>query len=209
MIYSDRFVWLHFPKCAGNTVETIFRDYLSGAEGITQDTIGIEGNPEAIWHDSIAQREERDPGFSLGDRVVICSFRRLLPWLESRYSFEAVRSPDLPHRPESLLEGHFLESNGFENNADYYASWYLPESILDSGRLRLLRTEYFEADFKALFGQFVDLSPVPDWVYRARTNASTRILSQGERDALHASRESVYRHCPYWAGVERAAYPDA
>ncbi len=208
MIYSDKFVWLHFPKCAGTTVETLFRDYLSDQEEIIQDLIDIRQDPEGTWHDSIARREIRDPTFSLGDRIVICSFRRLIPWLESRYSYEVGRSPHLPHRAESLLDGRFLEYNGFENHADYYARWYLPETILESGRLRLLRTEHFENDFKSVFSRFVDLSQIPQSAYQARSNASTSALPEAARAALQASRERVYQRCPYWARIESLAYSD-
>ena len=136
MIYSDNFLWLHFPKCAGTKIEHLFSKYYSHDRGIYQDIVDPSLHPDASWHDSIADREARDQAFSLGERIVICSFRRLPTWLQSRYSFEHGRSPQLDHRPELLLEGKFLEPNGVVNHADLYAKKYLPEGILYSGKVR-------------------------------------------------------------------------
>jgi hypothetical protein len=89
MIYSDDFVWLHYPKCAGTLVETLFKKYYSDQSEIVQDFIsfnlfgisfnpfGTMRNPLGSWHDSVLQREARDTNFKLVNRVVICSFRRL------------------------------------------------------------------------------------------------------------------------------------
>ena len=103
MIYSNNFVWLHFPKCAGTKIENLFRTYYSHDKGIHQDIVETRIDPLATWHDTIESREKRDPGFILGDRTIICSFRRLPAWLESRYSYEVRRSPQLDHRPKLLL----------------------------------------------------------------------------------------------------------
>src|SRR5215211_1142207 len=116
MIYADDFVWLHFPKCAGTKIERLFKTYYSSDKRIFQDTVDPKIDPQATWHDSVSDREKRNPHFTLGKRIIICSFRRLPSWLESRYSFEVQRSPELNHRPELLLEGKFLEHGGYQNH---------------------------------------------------------------------------------------------
>ena len=70
MIYSNEFVWLHFPKCAGRKIETLFSTYYSQDMNIHQDIVKPRINPIATWHDTIAKREKSDPSFILGNRTV-------------------------------------------------------------------------------------------------------------------------------------------
>lgn len=206
LIYTDQFVWLHFPKCAGTTIEHLFKKYFSERSEVTQDPVGLDLDPTIAWHDSVRKRETRDPGFRLGDRVVICSIRRLPSWLMSRYSFEVKRNPKLPHDPERLLVGKFLEANGYENNADYYIGNYLPDALLDSCTVRFLRTEHFEEDYKAVFGEFLDLSVIPEKEYRQALNTSKSSVPDEIRQRLVDDAASLYEHCPKWKRVEAMAY---
>ena len=206
MIYSDEFVWLHFPKCAGTKIENLFKTYYSTEKRIFQDKVDPRIDPQATWHDTITVREKRNPDFVLGDRVVVCSFRRLPAWLESRYSFEVKRSPQLNHRPELLLEGKFLEQSGFLNNADYYVKQYLPEGILRSGKIRFIRTEHFEEDFRRVFGEFLDVTVIPDGEFSKRVNVSKSIVPEDIRQQLLQNPQRVYGHCPYWKIVEDFAF---
>jgi len=218
MIYSDDFVWLHYPKCAGTLIETLFKKYYSDQSDIVQDFIsfnlfgisfnpfGTKRNPLGSWHDSVLQREARDTSFQLENRVVICSFRRLPSWLESRYNYEFKRNPKLDHCPERLLEGKFLEHNGFENHADMYAMKFFPKSIMESGRLRFIRTEFFETDFKAAFGEFIDVKMIPDSEFNKKINSSKSWLPPDFRKKFYADQQRLYENCPYWKSVEEIAY---
>ena len=206
MIYSDEFVWLHFPKCAGTKTEHLFEKYFAKEKSLIQDPVGLANDPSIAWHDSIAEREDRHPGFRLGRRTVICSFRRLPSWLESRYNFELWRSPDLEHRPELLLEGRFLEKSGLASHADDYARRYLPRQIVDSGNVRFVRTEFFAADFKAIFGEFLEISRIPDKEFKRQVNASQRCLPEDVRQQLLDASEKMYHNCPYWRWLEELAY---
>jgi hypothetical protein len=206
MIYSDDFVWLHFPKCAGVKIENLFRTYYASDKRIFQDTVDPIIDPLASWHDSILDREVRDPKFNLGSRVIICSFRRLPAWLESRYSFEVQRSPQLSHRPELLLEGKFLERKGAQNHADVYAKKYIPEAVLMSRKIRFIRTEHFESDFKHIFGEFLDVSVIPEWEFSKKVNVSESSVPIEIRNELFRNQKKVYEKCPYWKTVEKFAY---
>ncbi len=206
MIYSDDFVWLHFPKCAGSKIENLFRKYYSSDKRIFQDVVDPKLDPMATWHDSISDRENRDPNFILGNRIVICSFRRLPAWLESRYSFEFRRSPQVNHRPDLLLEGRFLEYGGYPNHADYYPRKYLPETVLRSNKIRFIRTEHFESDFKWVFRDFVDPSVIPSWEFNKKVNVSESAVPDEIRRKLIQNQTEVYDKCPYWKMVENIAY---
>ena len=205
MIYSDRFVWLHFPKCAGVKIEYLFDKYLSGVRGLHLDAVGIDKDPTIAWHDGIKQREKRDPNFKLGTRTVICSFRRLPSWLESRYNFEFQRSPDLPHQPELLLDGVFLEYKGHKNNAENYVNRFMPEELLASAKVMFLRTEFFAHDFKKIFGEYMDISSIPDWEFEKKVNTSECYLPAEIKEKLYHSHE-IYDKCPRWKKIEKLAY---
>jgi len=204
MIIHEKFIWLHFPKCAGTKIEHLFAKYLSNLPSVVQDVID-PADHSASWHDSIADREARDTNFHLGDRVVICSIRQLPSWLESRYSFEKKRNPHLPHQPQDLLEGKFLEGDGYKNHADYYPRKYLPEALLNSGKIRFIRTEFFQKDFTSVFGDYLDLSTIPESEYASKENASTRALPPDVKTALY-NNEALYSLCPYWKKCEALAY---
>lgn len=206
MIYSDTFVWLHFPKCAGTKIERLFEYYYKNNPEIHQDLIGVKNNPTISWHDTLHLRAARDPEFQLGNRTVICSFRRLPSWLESRYNYEYKRNPQLDHRPELLLEGRFVEQNGVENHADSYAMAYLTDELLASGKLRFLRAENFADDFKSVFGDYLDVSMIPNSELNKKVNSSTSNLPLHVKQQLYDNQQTLYEMCPYWRKIEAIAY---
>jgi hypothetical protein len=206
LIYNADFVWLHFPKCAGTTIEKIFAEYLGDVPGLIQDPVTSQPGNTVNWHDSVKQREEKDAGFRLGDRKVICCFRRLPAWLESRYLFEVSRSPQLPHDPQTLLKANFLEHNGYLNNADYYTRTFLPETLVDSGRVEIIRLENFMADFRKVFGSYLDVSGIPDTALAVRHNPSEKTADNPARAVIGKHVEEIYRHAPYWKTLEAQFY---
>lgn len=206
MIYNDKFVWLHFPKCAGFKIESIFKTYFNNEKDLIQDPVGLKYDPDVSWHDSIHQRSKRDMSFVLGERTVICSFRNLPSWLISRYNFEFSRSPDRKHDPELLLEGKFLEVNGYQNHADNYAKKYLPPEILETGNIKFIRVEYFKEDFRSIFGKFIDVSKIPESELESRVNKSEQYLSEAIINELYDKNRKIYDRCPYWRSVEDIAF---
>ena len=206
MIYNDEFVWLHFPKCAGTKVEQLFSTYFSEEVGLFQDPVGLKNDPTVAWHDSISRRKKRDPKFDLGERTVICSFRKLPSWLVSRYNYGRKVDPNLPVHHELLLEGKFLRGNGQEAHADSLVKNFLPEAILKSGKVRFVRTEFFESDFKTIFGDYLDISKIPDWEYKENVNTSKSFLPDKIKEQVHDSKRKIYEKCPKWQLIEKIAY---
>lgn len=181
MIYSEDFVWLHFPKCAGTKVEQLFKEYFSDKIDIFQDPVGKKNDPTVAWHDSISKRKKRDSKFQLGHRTIISSFRRLPSWLESIYNYETRRNlnnVDWPDAPQLLLKGEvFTGVKARKINADVMCKKYLPKHLLVSGRVKFIRNEFFEEDFKDIFGHYVDISRIPDWEYKKHVNKSNSWLT--------------------------------
>ncbi|MBC7489781.1 MAG: hypothetical protein H7240_07240 [Glaciimonas sp.] len=205
MIYNDKFIWLHFPKCAGVKVESLFRKYYYDVPGLIQDVVDPKNDASASWHDSVATRLNKNPEFTLGDKEIICPIRKLPSWLISRYNFECGRSPELNHNPELLVTGRFLEASGVLNHADVYIQNYLPQSLLDKGRVSFLRVENFEADFIELFGKYIDVSIIPKEEFAQRENISKNYLPEEIVHKLISSQE-VYTNCPKWFSVEKLAF---
>jgi hypothetical protein len=206
MIWNQDFVWIHFPKCAGTRTASLFRRYIHDRPDIHQDIEDIALDPRASWHDSLAQRERRDPSFVTGTRQVICPIRRLPGWLESRYNFEVARNPQLDHRPERLLTGRFLHASGSEGHADAVLRRYLPPALLAAGRVVFLRTEFFADDFRRVFAPFVDVERIPQEEFAVRENAAPGRLPPEIRQCLWHDNDALYEHCPRWREVERLAY---
>lgn len=204
MIYNKDFVWLHFPKCAGSKTEVLFEKYFNNIQGLHLDPVGLKNDPTVAWHDSIYDRENRDPSFKLGNRDLIIPIRRLPSWLVSRYCFEVQRTSNLNHDKMKLLKGFFLESNGKENNADFYMKKYLPEELLKSNRVRFLRTEFFEEDFKSIFSSYLDIKKIPDAAYATNVNASEKCLSEDFINKL--AKLDFNLISPYWSKIQKLAY---
>jgi hypothetical protein len=179
MIYSDKFVWIHIPKCAGSKIWRLFAKYYSCNHDIHQDPIGFKNDPLIRWHHSIAQRENSDIEFSLGDRDVICSFRRLPSWLESRYNYEVQRTPNLPHDPKRLLKGYFLNADGSERHADHIIKNFLYPKLFQNSNVRFIRVEFFKKDFKKIFSDYIDVSIIPEEEFSKKVNTWLLAISCG------------------------------
>lgn len=147
MIIGEKFVWLHFPKCAGSTVHEIFR--LNNFPDIQIDIDNVQIDPSVKWHDNIKQREKREC-ISLAGKDVIMNCRRLPEWILSRIFFEEKRSPQFKHNKENFLNGSFYEANGKINTADTYLKKYRWKSIK-----KWIRVEAFESDFIDIFSQYI------------------------------------------------------
>lgn len=210
VISSSTFVWLHFPKTAGTAVEHIFETFFRRDRDIQRDHIARLaarfGFAKPIWHDSLADRRARQPGFSWANKTVICGLRRLPEWLYSRHAFEMQRSPQLRHLPENLLDGRFFEQDGVLGYADDYMQKYLPREILDSESVRVIRVEHFHQDFIAAFRDLIPIERVPEREFTVVRNR-TRTRDAVARALIDSNIDRIYGSCPYWAEVEARFYP--
>lgn len=189
MIEHDRFVYIHFPKTGGTKLGEI----LSSIPGAVR-------NPD-LHHFSIEDRQRAEPGWQVGERMVVVGFRRLPSWLLSRYSFESHRSPDQHHDPTLLEQGKFTEQNGEIGYADLYAKRWISPDIYRHCDVRFLRQEHLASDFEAIFSDFIDTSTVD---LRSRVNSFRPDLRGASAIALYQG--CIYQNCPYWSGLELVAY---
>lgn len=204
MIIGERFVWLHFPKCAGTEVEAILRELLKNDKRVMFDDLDPKSN-KVIWHQNIAQREAMDPTFILGERDVICNFRRLPYWLLSRIHYEKARSPHIVvTRDMFLIKGQFLGRDSVISSADQVAKKYSSRPVK-----HWLRTENLETDFIAVFSKYIDLDSLDvKNRFRRKNKGVLRYIQDLEFYFKPHELEKLYFYNPLWASIERSIYGD-
>lgn len=108
MIVAPDWIWLHVPKCAGTTTDAILFAAFEDAPGVSFDA--MDPTRGVTWHQTIAARAARQPGFAAEGRRVLANIRRLPHWLLSRAFFEVQRHGEaaLPRRAD-LVRGVFLQ----------------------------------------------------------------------------------------------------
>jgi hypothetical protein len=194
MIIGPDFVWLHFPKCAGTSVEKALFALYGERDGFHFDAVSA-GAP--IWHDTIAMRKERDPTFDIGNRKIIACIRRLPSWILSRVHFEAARQPKYVVTREMLLVGQFFRETGQVRDADFNARRYGTPRV-DAW----VRTEYLVEDLAKVLQ--IDSRRVQAAL--PHENKSPEYVKNQEfwftTDDLH----SLYRSNPIWSEIERQVY---
>ena len=203
MIVSDEFVWLHFPKCAGHAVEQALRSVLRSAPDVAFDR---PGDDTINWHDTLEDRRRRDPRLALGERTVVCGFRRLPHWMLSRVHYEASRPPYHCVTRAMLCRGEFFHQNGQVGKADAYVEHY-GASKVD----RWVRTEHLLEDFERAFGDMMGSRLARGALRRARRIVNgTRLNYMRRLDFYFTGEElaALYAANPLWAELERRLYGD-
>lgn len=195
MIMGRDFVWLHFPKTGGTATELLLHKLLGHRSDVVFDPL-IKSR--VIWHHSIEDRIRSDPDFKLGDRKVICGFRRLPHWVMSRTTFEAQRPPYHMATRQMIEEGRFFENSGHENTADLYVQHYSRPRVD-----HWLRAEYLAQDLASAL-------QLPEETVRQKLkveNTSAKVSDPAfwfTPDQL----QKLYEKNPHWAERERALYGD-
>ncbi|WP_102226348.1 hypothetical protein [Acidimangrovimonas sediminis] len=201
MIVSDRWIWLHVPKCAGTATEKILHAAFEDDPEVVFDAVA-PGLP-VIWHDGLADRAARVEGFAPRGRAVVANIRRLPLWLLSRVHFEVQRyGPEAIVRREVLVSGRFrpvpLGVPKPLRRADDELARYLP------GVTHWLRTEHLAEDIPAAFG-----ITVPRRRARDRVNATTlEYIKDPGFWFTAAELRALYAANPLWAELEARVYGD-
>ncbi len=194
MIYTDEWLWLHFPKCGGVSTAVSLMDAYREQEGLVADDLT---SPDVIWHDSIAGRSERDPNFSLGDRKVLCGIRRLPNWLLSVVHYEISNNQNLRPTREMFEGADYFEASGRLQNAENLMKiysrprvdyWIRTEKLFDDLNSALHGPEITPPSKGALNERRIDYIADPFfWFTRAQMF-------------------SLYDRCPTWAQREKEVY---
>ena len=201
MVITKKFIWLHFPKCAGTETQRLLQTVLKPSSEVTFDP---HDQNNVIWHHSIANRQEFDKDFKVGNRDVICNIRRLPAWLLSRVHYGYSRAPTLKVTRSMLLSGEFAVADGITVKADWHAKLYSSSPVA-----HWIRTEHLAQDFKRVFSLYTDLSGVNVIDLVRKTNVTP--ISYIPSVEFYFSKQDLailYASNPVWATIERKVYGD-
>jgi glycosyltransferase involved in cell wall biosynthesis len=205
MIVGPRFIWLHFPKCAGSTVELALRRLAAGREDVSCDPVITTSDLRQVtWHQNLRQRRERDRSLATEGKEIIANFRRLPDWILSRTHFAAQLLPDAVPTRQMLTAGRFYEADGSVKSADEELELYREEPVA-----RWIRAEHLIEDFEQAFGAHFDLSSgVHREILKGRVNAADNYIRDIGFHFTSKELERLYLLNPAWAALESKLYGD-
>lgn len=196
MIIGSDFIWLHFPKCAGTTVELALRDLLEGRPDIRFDDIdGVTG----YWHHTIAERQSIDPSFDPSGKQVLACLRRLPSWIMSMVTFEATRNEHLVATRDMIVHGRCFDGD-YLNRADDYLNLFY--SDVD----QWIRTEYLADDLAEALD--LPVSAVAKALLRHKANVTESYIKEVSFWFTDDDLATLYASNPLWASVEGKIYRD-
>src|SRR6266568_4446760 len=96
MIVGPRFIWLHFPKCAGSTVANVLHSLAADRSDVHCDKVVATSDlSQVIWHQNVRERRKWDTTFVSDGKEIVANFRRLPDWVLSKIHFAARLVPQL------------------------------------------------------------------------------------------------------------------
>lgn len=99
-----------------------------------------------------------------------------------------------------------VEQSGDINHADFYARSYLPPDLIANEKIRFIRTEFFENDFKTAFKDLIETKIIYASDLKRKTNqGKTKILAE-TLSFVEENAAEIYENCPYWKSLEDKIY---
>jgi hypothetical protein len=136
----------------------------------------------------------------LSSKAVICNFRRLPYWMESRIRYEAARSGQ-PVLREMYVQGRFFDAVGNESFADKTLYKFTERKVN-----HWIRMEYMIDDFYKAFSNYLDVRTV----VKPSDFAEKLNVTEGDPhlDIWFTKSEigQLYASNPGWAAVEKDLY---
>lgn len=197
MIIGPRFVWMHFPKCGGTTIENALQKiYKDEPQVVFDDTKDAD---RVIWHQNVTDRLKLDETFSPTGRKVVCCIRRLPDWILSRVHFEASRKPHNVATRAMIEKGEFFEQNGSISSAEGYAKYYNADA-----------TVWIAVESAAEgLAKVLDL-PIQTMSEALKTKLNETPIPSYLKNPLlwftQAQIDRLYDACPTWCEIEREVY---
>ena len=195
MIIGDKFIWLHFPKCAGSFTDFILRKYYGNLKEIVFDEIDPSN---VIWHQNVIEREKIS-GIDLSGKDIVCNFRRLPFWIISRIRYEKLRS-GISVSKKMYVEGSFYEANYKLSHADNYIYKYTERKVN-----QWIRQENLYTDFMKAFSNYFNLDIIDESDFDRKVNTTGK---EPELKEWFSKEEltQLYRSCPQWTRHEKFLY---
>jgi hypothetical protein len=203
MVISDRFIWLHIPKTAGDATLQMFQQVRHAWRLIDPHTA-----PEK--HGTLADAHARVP--ESRDFAVIANLRRL-PEVALSYFHHMQR-----HAPgDRFASGRLFGELTFrdyirwviEHPESQSYDWLLDHHLGDRDADHWLRVSSLAESFLEVVGRYVEIPP--DARERIRSiSANVGPYAKKSLDAWYAPAElaAFYANCPRWSATERRVYGD-
>ena len=202
MVVSERFVWLHIPKTAGDATLLMFRA-LEHAWRV------IDPHTDPRKHSTLAEARARVPG--LDDLAVIANLRRL-PEVALSYFHHMQRNG----ANERFANGRSFGEMTFRDYARWVIEhpdtqtydWILNHMLGDRDADQWLQVSRLPESFVEVIGRHV---PISD---EARARIGTLAANRGTYEKGLArwyepgELAQLYANCPRWAETERKVYGD-
>lgn len=192
MVIGEKFAWGHLGKTGGDAALHLFRLF-----------------PELLARADDAETNAKHALFSAHEQAIVgkllaLNLRRLPAWILSYSHHKAKRGLHPAYRPLPMMTADEMARC---TAADETLAWFT-----GNGRFRIdrwLRTEYLRWDFLSFISEFTEVS----------TERRLKVLQTGAINAAHYEHEvrrwfdaeqieSMYRHNPVWAEIEREIYRD-
>lgn len=200
MIVGPSYVWLHFPKTAGHTVDLALRAAAKRSRDVIFDR---RGDYHPGWHDVLSERAERDPTFDAAGKRVISGFRRLPYWLLSKVHYEAAKPPYRVPSRDLVVEGRFFEEDGLIGQADLYAKRYCRDVQ------RWVRVEHLISDFERCFADLMTPKALRLALANLEYVHNASRIGYLPRHEFYFTRQELaklYQTNPVWTALEERLY---
>lgn len=204
MLYTDKFVWLHFGKTGGTTTCDILITLFPQIEGVREPY-------NVLQHESLSALKART-GLDLGDRDVFLGFRRLAGWAISHLHHQF--GPEVPREMiERTVSGELVfASKSAARKIGLFEGIGTLDGILgyftEKEPRHYLRLEHLGADLYEAVKDHVRVRPeqvmgmAQGALNRGKYNRRVPTLTEAEIAEL-------YRNCPHWAEREARLYDPA
>lgn len=193
MIITEKFVWIHLPKCAGNKTRMVLQQALWDRI-LYQSPIGKE-------HESSLPK-----GFVLGDKEIVMNLRKIPSFLisKSNHHFTANRY-GIPFSEQELLDlvkqGKTIQPPKRIMTADLVLNGFT--KILNSGnKVTYIRQEFYQQDMQEFLSRFK--ARPADLKSKHSLRRPNSLLS--EDNLSEEDIKKIYETNPNWSKLEKKIY---
>lgn len=195
MIITDKFVWVHLPKCAGDKTRMVLDKAFRG-KILYQSPTGKE-------HEGVIPE-----GFVLGDKEIVINFRKLPSFLISKsihhYRYDAYPTKLIYNEQELLdlvKQGKTIQPPKQIITADLVLNGFT--KILHSGnKVTYIRQEFYEKDMRKFLNRF-KIGPA-DLKSKHSLRRFYDLLS--EDNLNEEDIKNIYEKNPNWSKLEKRIY---
>ena len=211
MIITDKFIWMHIPKCGGTTTRDVIRHYWG--DEIVFDSAAEWGIPHLS---EVPQRFLIDK-----ERDWLINFRKLPGMLNSKANhciregaFSKIKASDKYNIQEEIIKGYTLQNSFYENNAsDSSLPLVIDVNLITADqvlnpflyvfktvprqKLHVIRNEYYRSDI-------CDFADDPSIKILIRELNREIIIPYIKVD----TNDLMYKNNPSWAALESQFFND-